>query len=490
MKSFSLFCFFLVLCNTLDAQYLNDVARYSVIRHGNLSARGMGTGGSMGALGADISVLATNPAGLAAFRKPEITITPGFDIYHTKSTYDDNPLKKAKVSFVPGNIGAIFAKTDDEARWKTFNFGLSYARLINHSRSFNYESTTPGSITEHYAALANGKTPDFFNSFEEELAWETFLIDADTNSTGNQYYSSLLNVSTRPLNKSQTVEAKGRSDEINISVAGNFEHKLYVGASLGIGIIDYEETRTYQEEENEEIVNFESLRLRETFTTDGNAFTLKLGTIYRISQDFRIGLAFHSPTAYSLIDVFSNSIRSNFRSGQTYDAASEEGLSEYTLRTPWRILFNSAYFIKRKGFISAEVEFLDYSRSKFDFDIDNNPNFADFQEQLNAEIKSNLAPAINARLGGEFAHKKLRARLGYGFYSSPYQNDVLEISGISHTANGGLGFQLERLRIDLGYMQVLRNEGFSPYETNASSKIMVRNEMNQHRLLLSLVYKY
>ena len=67
----------------IHAQTISDALRYSNLEVGS-TARTVGVGGGIGALGADYSVLSTNPAGLAAFRTNEFVITPS--IYNSKVT--------------------------------------------------------------------------------------------------------------------------------------------------------------------------------------------------------------------------------------------------------------------------------------------------------------------------------------------------------------------------------------------------------------------
>ena len=70
---------FLVAGQTLRAQSLYDAIRYSDLEVGG-TARTVGVGGAIGALGADFSVLSTNPAGLATYRRAEFVFTPTWEL--------------------------------------------------------------------------------------------------------------------------------------------------------------------------------------------------------------------------------------------------------------------------------------------------------------------------------------------------------------------------------------------------------------------------
>ena len=67
----------------------------------NGTARFVGMGGAMGALGGDISTMGTNPAGIGLFRSSDVMTSFGFSAYGTESKYLDNKLNsdKSRASF-------------------------------------------------------------------------------------------------------------------------------------------------------------------------------------------------------------------------------------------------------------------------------------------------------------------------------------------------------------------------------------------------------
>ena len=84
----------------------------------NGTARFVGMGGAMGALGADISTMNTNPAGIGLYRSNEISTSFGFNNTQTKSgTYDS-----------------------DRTRWSWDQLGFVYSPLLlpRHSDRHGY----------------------------------------------------------------------------------------------------------------------------------------------------------------------------------------------------------------------------------------------------------------------------------------------------------------------------------------------------------------
>ena len=77
------------LCLTALLSYAQnevDAFDYTSLDYGG-TARFIGMGSSMGALGGDLSVLSTNPAGLGLYRTGEITLSPTFASTRSSSLY-------------------------------------------------------------------------------------------------------------------------------------------------------------------------------------------------------------------------------------------------------------------------------------------------------------------------------------------------------------------------------------------------------------------
>ena len=108
-----------------------DALRYSQLEVGG-TARTIGVGGALGALGADYSVLSTNPAGLANFRTSELVLTPSVHIASTKATLtngDNDEVKETNSRFNFNNIGFVFHSQPRKDKWSTFNWGIGFNRL-------------------------------------------------------------------------------------------------------------------------------------------------------------------------------------------------------------------------------------------------------------------------------------------------------------------------------------------------------------------------
>ena len=88
MKKIFYYLIFLICLNTLSQNHV-DALRYSYLE--NLgTARLSSVGGSFGSLGADLSSIHINPAGLAIYRTDEVGFSLNSSINSSESNYFNN----------------------------------------------------------------------------------------------------------------------------------------------------------------------------------------------------------------------------------------------------------------------------------------------------------------------------------------------------------------------------------------------------------------
>src|SRR5918999_846021 len=80
------------------AQNEVDALRYSQLTYVG-SARFTGMGGAFGALGGDISSFSFVPAGVAVYRKNELSFTPAFYVQDISSAYNGTQSNDTKYNF-------------------------------------------------------------------------------------------------------------------------------------------------------------------------------------------------------------------------------------------------------------------------------------------------------------------------------------------------------------------------------------------------------
>lgn len=457
------------------------------------SGRTMGVGGAFGALGGDFTSLSTNPAGIATYRHSEVSFTPGLGLNSTISTFEGNQVTQANPYFNMSNIGLIFSNVSKRAdsKWKTGNFAIGTNRLADYHQKFYFEGESKGSITERFVDLANGNIPDNLNFFEEGLAYNTYLIDNVSGSTTEYFADADTNSYTY---KSQDFSSSGYTNEFVISFGGNYMHRLYLGATIGIPIVKYKQQRIYREEDiTDNIPYFNSMSFSEEFSTSGFGLNLKIGAIYRLNQMIRIGAAVHSPSRLNLSDSYSSGMTSSitFNTGadqSLFDEASDIGSFDYNLNTPWRAIGSIAFILKKKGFLTAEAEWLDYGNAAFNFKSFGSGDLA-YLTEVNNTIQSKYGQALNVRLGGEYVMDKIRLRAGYALYSTPFRDGIATESGTISRISGGIGYHGQNTFIDFAIVTGGNSEEYVPYIAPNSAPSVI-NKSSYTSSVLTIGFKF
>lgn len=471
----------------LSAQTIEDALRYSRLNAGG-TARSISTGGALSAFGGDFGTLSINPAGIAAYRKSSLMITPSLNFARTRSTFSETDFNDNRTNINLSNIGIVFSKTSDASDWKSVNFGVGTNRLSNNNQEFFYEGTTEGTIAERWQAFANGNTIDNLYDFEEGIAYDAGILFQLANTPDDEY---LIDPDgTQFVKKDQSVTRKGSVNDLNLTLGGNYRHKLYVGVSVGLPFVRYEEQKTYRETDELGISQeFNSMTFDEFFSTTGVGFNAKLGVIYRMNQNVRFGVALHTPTFFNLSDQYYTSIESDLiinNNQEIFTAESPNSNFSYSLISPWRAVGSVGFMFGKHGFISGDVEYVDYASSQFSFETDK-----DFEQDLNVEITDNFNSVVNLRVGGEARYGVFAIRGGVGYSMSPYQ-DIYEGAGEGQTnVSFGIGLREKSLFLDLGLARGMYNETYTPYTVpGATNNPEVANSISKTQFVGTIGFRF
>ncbi len=476
--------------NFLQAQTAGDALRYSQIYSGS-TARNIGVGGSMGAFGADFGTLSNNPAGIAAFWKSEFNITPVYSATNNTSTLNsevsiNQPYTEKDRTFNLANIGLVFAKKRQKD-WRTVNFGLGVNALNNFRSQSYFSGQSRGSYTDRFLEQANNGD---FNDFESNPAIETYAVFKPTENA-SYYINDFTSLNNPIVPKSQIVNTRGSNSEFLVSFGGNYKDKLLLGMSVGIPIVSYTENKEYLEENTNNLnTAFRYMKFVESLGTEGVGVNLKIGAIYKVNKIVRVGAAVHTPTMYSLSDNYSTQLTYKFQIDNDLfnnQSTPNSGNFNYTLNTPWRLTANTGFLISKHGFLSADMDYVDYSSSSFDLSSETN-NAADkeYERQINNKIANDFTSAINIRFGGEYVFDIFRVRAGYGLYGSPYKGN----STFSKQWSLGFGIRGNVMFADLAYQRASNQYGYVPYLTNDAPQQIVNITNNKDQISFTVGIKF
>ncbi len=492
MKNAVLFALTLVSGITSFAQVPEDVIKYSWFGP-NGTARTQAIGGAIGALGADVTANYVNPAGLAFFKTREFVISPGFSFISNKGNYRGSSKTDDKSFFNLGTSGVVFGFSDNRSRWNNAAFSIAVSRTANFNNRVSYSGQNNfSSYGEQYAAEAASSglsLDDILNSNDvsigTRLATYTYLIDtltipgnANPDIVSLAQWKNLKSNAPFLVNQQNTIETSGGITEIAVGFAGARMDRFYVGGSLGIPIVNYEKNSVFTETDatGDANNNFASSTLTEKYTTKGIGLNLKLGAIYKVADQLRLGLAVHTPTLYGLKDTYYATMTTNTENyvrpnNSTVTASSDQTLSlypqyRYDLTSPWKLMLSGAYIInavedvkQQRGFITADVEYITYKTNRFKTGEETGDN--GYYDDVNTVIKDYYKNAFNFRVGGEVKLTTVMVRAGFSYYTNPYKDS--ELNGKKMFMSGGLGYRNKGFFIDLTYVHSLTDDVNFPY---------------------------
>ncbi|GEO03313.1 hemin receptor [Adhaeribacter aerolatus] len=459
------------------AQNENDALRYSRLGISG-TARVQGIGGSQAALGADAGNLAGNPAGLGLYRRSEFTFSPGIQFGNTKSTVDGASSVDQRQNLNLGQLGVVFGrrKSDGtEGAWRGGSFGIGFARQQSFHNKFNYQRAASGAtIVESLAESANkfgiGQT-NFEN--REGLAYETYLINYDEDA--KEYYATnRLGV----VQQSEDVLSQGAQNQWDFAYGASYRDKLFLGASIGLSTMRYNQVSTFKESENNSTTVFHNLTLRDEFTTTGNGINGRLGIIFKPNDLLRVGASFQTPTYYAMNDSYQTSLQ--VQEHESHNVSTDPGEYSYNLTTPMRLNGGVAFILGKNGFISGDLEYVDYSKARLNDETDS----GEFRDENN-KISTLFKPAVNFKVGAEGRFDIFRLRAGYALMGDPYENSAFDRKQSFITA--GAGIRQSGYFLDVALVNSSANSVYSPYTLNNVSEQPVVNTKNRFNNLLFTV---
>ncbi len=476
-----------------------DAIRYS--RNGvNGTSRFVSMGGAFGAIGADLTCGAFNPAGLGLFRKGDIAYSGALRTSNNTAVINNKSNTVISGNFAFNNFGiakAWITKNDAESR---YILAFSTTQVQNYSNDTKMVSyTNQNSIAKDMLNLAiQAKTLQGTNSNYERLGYNTYLLDYD--STKATFFS-FLDVN-RTVKQSREILTSGKVKDVNFSYAYAYKDQFYFGVSLGLPKVEYSSTTTHSEVDDKDSMRvtmtsantftstyttplpfvytdklgFNSLTYTEYFKTTGKGYNVKIGGIVRVGESLRIGAYYHSPTIYNLTDVYYNELTTTWDADTKKPITSRDpknnGTFNYKITTPSRISLSAAYVVKKLAVIGVDYELVNYSTASISSTI------TGIFDGVNTIIKNQYKYGQNLRVGAEFNVKPVFIRLGYNMQGSPFGNTF---SGklVRHTPSIGIGFKSQsNYYLDLTWAGTYTTEYYYLFTTlNSNSKINYKNSM-------------
>ncbi|MBP3228448.1 MAG: hypothetical protein J6M53_06700 [Bacteroidaceae bacterium] len=488
----------------------------------NGTARFVGMGGAMNALGADLSTMATNPAAIGLYRRNDFAVTGSFTSQPNGESFLD--IDKSRASF--DQAGLVFKTNVDGNSLKFVNFGFNYQKRRNFKNFVGLDNVPTFGLSQTYTmadmAYYRGvdlQTEQGYNSVPlfTGVGYDAGAILANRDASGNldpnDPYTPLA-ADTYTLKRAQW----GGLSQFDFSIGLNFDEQIYAGVAFGLYDLNFHSAVDYLEFQHG---YSEGYLFQNEEKLTGTGFDVKAGVILRpiAESPFRIGLAIHTPTWYDLTyESYNFASVPDYSGSQVTFTEASDGIQpyDYKVRTPWKFSLAAATTIANKVAIDAEYEYSDLSTCSVSY-----PDYDDWYSygsgnrdySLKDEMKACLKGQSTFRIGAEAnVAPGFFVRAGYNYVSAPMKDDAylnLLVDGqSSNYASGtdfvnlgainrftvGLGYRHKAFFADLAY-QYQQQEGtvyaFRVYDDAWGQNLAGKKfDLNRNNFMLTLGFKF
>ena len=511
---------------TLIANDLNGTARYVAM------------GGAMEALGADISTIASNPAGIGLFRSSQVSTSFGFVSQSSTGSFDKGD--RTNISF--DQVGIVWAMRSGKKSFLNVAFNYHKSRNFNQiitaanhlgSGSQNIQAYAKGMLTGQLGASSYTNSdgdvvyePTFSGSYPAYYSQSDELYNQAVNFdyTDGNYYSYAAEDFT--FKRANT----GYIGEYDFNISGNINDRVYLGITFGIRDVHYKAYTRY----TESLVNTSGTALGDVTLSDerkitGTGFDVKAGIIVRPLEDspFRIGLYVSTPTYYDLTTSNRTRLDNDSEVG-SYDYVTISNAYDFELYTPWTFGISLGHTIGTSVALGASYEFADYGTTDtrvkdggYDW-YDGYYNSSSSDHEMNDHTECTLRGVSTLKLGVEYKPlPQLALRIGYNYISPMYESDgmkgyatdVIYSYGSAYDSTTdytnwkstnrltlGAGYTYKRFNVDVAYQYAVTKGDFYPFqqklklsdssgviEESYCSSTDVKNA--RHQVLVTLGYR-
>lgn len=499
----------------------------------NGTARFIGMGGAMGALGGDISVMGTNPAGTGIYRRHDMAVSFGLNNTMAESNFAGTKMKedRSKASF--DQVGFVFSrKVGNTTSLRYVNFGFNYHKKKNFNKLFSMGGMLDGMSQSWQLAQEMNWYNDVLDSQGEYVVDYNYIGSADEfnknilneNNPYQKYWNQLpvlgvMGAKTDVVDWPEDMDGfygwdgksnnfysdeEGGIHQYDFNVAFNIEDRFYIGATMGIYDVTYKRYSSYTENLYDDTgLDNGYYTLDNYYMLEGTGVDLKLGVIVRPLEEspFRIGLAVHTPTWYELTESYNATMTSEI---SYYQSSHKQTLSDYLdpsyltydyrMQTPWKFNVSAGTTFAGLVAIGAEYEYQDYSSTKLE-DLDG------YKLGGQSSIEANLKGVHTFRVGMETRiAPQFSLRAGYNYSSAAFDKEAYSTltpyrtstdftnTQSKNTVTFGLGYRGSVFYADLGYKYDMYKSDFYAFDDIDYSLESLKTEVDnsRHQLVLTL----
>ena len=263
-----------------------------------------------------------------------------------------------------------------------------------------------------------------------------------------------------------------------------YQNKLYLGFNFNIFNVEYTEAVNFYEYGYGPQSGLSELNFRNELITLGTANSLQIGAIYKVNNNFRLGLSLESPTYYRLSDQIRQALNTRVRTqnGDTeinlspLDQGIETVFPTYQFNSPGSVRGSLAYIIKDIGLISLDYSVRSHDSAKF------TPKDDELFLSLNNQIEDNFQANQRLQIGGEFRlNPQISLRAGFQSESS----SQVDFDNSQTIISGGLGYNFGASNLDIA----VQLQDLSSQQALFTNGLTDTVRLNQDNLNLTFTYR-
>ena len=468
----------------------------------NGTARYVGMGGAMEALGADISTISSNPAGIGLFRRSAVSASFGLKMQGGNQSFDGQ--SKTTASF--DQIGFVISTQTRRNSFLNFSFnfhkGKNFNQILSASNRINRGSSQDLSFQKKERDnVSNGGFNLALDKNNEYIGYENPESDRTAQTFSQTDYLNC-NVFI-PTEVDKEIEFKhceasdytfgrktsGYIGNYDFNVSGNIHDIVYLGIDFGIKDVRYKDYSIYDEAlngpANGNATYSDERQIR------GTGFDVALGVIVRPieSSPFRFGVSVKTPTWYNLTTENYTTVKNTSKSG-LYDNGKIREAYDFKLYTPWKFGVSLGHTVGNYLALGASFDYEDYGAADTRINdgviVDGRGAFETNSRDrvMKAHTERTLKGVSTFKVGAEIkAAPEVAIRVGYNYVSPAYNSNAqkdmtLESPGTYYASatdftnwkatnrfTCGIGYAKKGFHADLAFQYAAQKGDFYPFQS-------------------------
>lgn len=437
------------------------------------TARYVGMGGAMTAVGGDPSAVRDNPAGLGVYRRMEVSITMGGVFDQTMQVGSAWSGLNSKFEMPQVSWSFHFGDPYRTSGVIANNFMISYNRVRQYQRAYSANvNNCDNSLADVIALKTNGLEEQYLQpegrwddanvGWLSLLGYDTYMINP---LPDNQWAANLQQ--GEKVNSAIRVSERGYMDEYALDWGMNISNRWYVGAGIRMTSFYLSQTERYDEKA---LTSGNTLSAYNTLLMSGLGVNGAIGMIGHPVEWFRFGVSFITPTASTLSVSNYGEMRSSINDSTIATPDCTTTVEGFSL--PLRLSTSVAFQWKRYGLLSLQY---DYAHHKYLDDV--------HTLRVGLEVVPVQRLFINAGYVYESTFRNSERLLPYKLnYNAVETNTHALYTRNTQYISCGVGYRGRNLIVQAAYQYQLQDMDFQLHELCLTDGMQGRT----HRFVVTL----